>query len=327
MTDFDSEPGISANPLPDTLARRSLARHMSRRATDFVAIAVVAAGVFAVSGRLAEWWSTSPGDVLHPDQAVADVVGKQEPWGAGESSVSLRLGQLPLIMHRQVVIGNEDRAFSAAIHACRDLLDRSGRDTRPVSVANDAEAAVLALLREIQPIEEVDGRWRLYRVDQPGSFVVGTLLIGVQVVGTESETTEANYSLVCWSMAVPKGLEQWTVFAFEKSDSPKGIAFNVPIPPQSQFVLTVADRNGGQLGAFESLEGAFPHQELDSWVRFFDQELPLNGWRPVRDWSPAVSGVTARFEVTGMACELQIQEASGRLVGLVNTIPLHRNPY
>jgi len=300
---------------------------MSRRATDFVAIAVVAAGVFAVSGRLAEWWSTSPGDVLHPDQSVAEVVGKQEPWGVGESPVSLRLGQLPLIMHRQVIVGNEDRAFSAAIHTCRDLLERSDRDSRPASVANDAEAAVLAHLREIQPIEESAGRWRLYRVDQPGSFVVGTLLIGLQVVGTESEITEAHYSLACWSMAVPKGSEQWTVFAFEKSDSPTGIAFNVPIPPQSQFVLTVADRHGGQLGAFESIEGAFPHQKLDSWVRFFDQELQSNGWHAVRGWSHAVSGVTARFEVTGMACELQIQEASGRLFGLVNMIRLQRDLY
>lgn len=322
MTDLDPASPGSTNPSYDFLRERSLARRMSRRATDFIAITVVAVGILAVSGRLAEWWSTSPGDVLHPDQSVAEVAGNQGAWGAGESSVALRLGQLPLVMHRQVIVGDEDRALSASIQTCLELLERTRRDPFLALTATDAEAAVLTQLRGIQPIKESPGRWRIYRIDQPGSFVVGTLLIGVHTLGAESSVTGRSDSLACWSIAVPNGSVQWTVFAFEKSKSPTGVAVNVPIPPDSRVVLTVSDQHGGQLGAFESVGGKLMHQDLARWVSFFDCELPPHGWRLVRAWAPTSAGTTARFEMIGMACELQIQEAAGVLSGLVNTIPL-----
>ena len=196
-------------------ARPSLAQRLSRRATDLIAIGIVAAGVLAMSGQLSEWWATDANELLDPARTAGEVGGAQRTWGAGETPVVVRLGKLPLTMQRQVVVGDEDRATEVVLGNVRRTLEAVGSQRRAANAAassSDAatERELLATLKGLAPTEERAGQWKLYRIDQPGSFVVGSLVLGVRVLA-DSATDE----IVCWAMAVPNSDVAWTVFTFE----------------------------------------------------------------------------------------------------------------
>lgn len=295
---------------------------MARRATDLFAIAIIFAAIMAISGRLAEWWGTSPDDVLRPDQSVAQIAGTQASWGAGETPVALRLGQLPLVMHRQVIVGNEERAAEVARRMCRDLLEKSARDSQLLPIADENISDILTRLKGLAPVEQSAGKWKLYRVDQPSSFVVGSLLIGVRASPNSKSTDDSE--LACWAMVVPQGNTQWTLFAFERTTKAAEATLKLPLPPDARSLLALADPSGGQLAAFESdlLDQSGDGVLIAKWCEFFDTELAKRQWQQVRDWSRNGDRLTARFEATGLACEIQLKMNDGKLAGLANVIPL-----
>lgn len=295
----------------------SLARMLSRRVTDLFAIAILAAGVLAVSSRLADWWSTSPDDVLRPDQSVAEIVGSQISWGAGETPVALRLGQLPVVMHRQIIVGDETRATSLATEQCREILGRASQEHRALLPIDDAERGLLRKLKDQKPIEEQRGEWQLFRVDQTEALVIGTLLLGVRLHAREEPAENDNRELACWGMVVPKSDAQWAIFIFEKSDSPTSSVFNVPLPLGATMVFSMSDPSGGQVASFESGELTGDSRQVAAqWRDFFDRELLSRKWRPIREWERVATGWAARYESNDSACEIILNPKTDRLRGL-----------
>ncbi len=305
----------------DGREQSSLARVLARRATDLFAISVVLVGVLAVSGRLADWWETDPNDVLRPDQTVAGVAGTQTSWGAGETSVALRLGQLPLVMHRQVLVGDEERVFARLRQNCRELLEASHRERLLLPPTGENEMAILLGLDALVPIEQAEGKWKLYRVDQPGSFVVGQLLIGIRE-SSPNAPLGSMPELVCWAMAIPKGEAQWTLFTFERTTTGTEVTSKVPIPPDARLTLSVADPSGGQMVGFEATLGTSEEAALlaGQWAELFEAELHRENWKLARDWARKGSAYSARFERQDEVLEIQWSALSNKLIGLANTI-------
>lgn len=295
---------------------------MSRRATDLIAIGIVTAGVLAVSGQLAQWWATDADELLDPARTAGEVVGAQRSWGAGETPVVVRLGKLPLAMQRQVVVGDEDRAAAVVLGNVRRKLAAVSGSARAWSSPIDAttERELLATLKGLAPTEEQAGLWKLYRIDQPGSFVVGSLVLGVRVL-----SGSATDEIVCWAMAVPNSDSAWTVFTFEKSAAPTLTTSNVPLPPGAEAVLTLADPSGGELASFEATSVGDANAVLVEWRAFFSNAFAERGWLTARDWTQSPTGWSARFERRDAneraAVELLLtQDAGGHAIGMANVL-------
>ena len=308
---------------PPSPARPSLAQRLSRRATDLIAIGIVAAGVLAVSGQLAQWWATDADELLDPARTAGEVVGAQRSWGAGETPVVVRLGKLPLSMQRQVVVGDEDRAAAVVLGNVRRKLAAVSSSARassspPIDAATERE--LLATLKGLAPTEEQAGHWKLYRIDQPGSFVVGSLVLGVRVLA-DSATDE----IVCWAMAVPNSDAAWTVFTFEKSAAPGLTTSVIPLPPGAETVLALTDPSGGELTSFEATIVGDVNAVLTDWRAFFSTAFSQRGWQTVRHWEQSPTGWSARFErrdATGhSAVELLLMlDQGGHAIGMANVL-------
>ena len=290
-----------------------------------IAIGIVAAGVLAVSGSLADWWATDADELLDPARTAGEVVGAQRTWGAGETPVVVRLGKLPLSMQRQVVVGDENRAAEVVLANVRRKLtavSNQRSSTNEASSPSDAatERELLATLKSIAPTEEQPQLWKLYRIDQPGSFVVGSLVLGVRVLA-DSATDE----IVCWAMAVPNSDSAWTVFTFEKSAAPSLTSSLIPLPPGAEVVLSLTDPSGGELTSFEATADGDLNALFGQWRAFFSTAFSERGWQPARDWTQSPTGWSARFErrdSTGKtAIELLLmQDANGQAIGMANVL-------
>ncbi len=319
---------MSESPSPDRpkadnqssdVSKQSLARKLSRRATDLFAIAILAVGVLSVSGRLTDWWATSPDDVLRTDQSVAQIVGSQISWGAGETPVALRLGQLPVVMHRQIIVGDETRAQAVASERCRSILRQVSAEKLAV---DNAERDLVKKLKDQKPVDEQKGHWQLFRIDQSQAMMVGTLLFGIRQQTASQLADGDDLELVCWAMVVPKGDAQWGVFVFEKSSSPISAVVNVPLPGGATIVFSMTDPSGGQLASFESGELTVDSRRVAAeWRDYWDRELASRMWRPTREWERISNGWAARFESPESICEIILNPKDDRLRGLATLTP------
>ena len=294
-------------------------RRLARRSTDLLAIAILAAGVLAVSGRLTEWWSTDSSQVLDPSLSVSQISGSQTTWGAGETPVAMRLGQLPVTMHRQLVLGDENRAVEHARKTCRDILQRAHSTQRPIQPINDSERQLLDQLKSAKPIDQEPHQWEIFRIDEPGAIVIGAMFLGVR--WHESKDGEPRRELLCWSMATPSQQTQWTLFTFEKTGIPQETLPRIPLPPGSQLVLSLSDPTGGQLTSFEAtVSDGEPALELARWRDFFDARFQQESWQSTRAWTQTSNGWSARYESSAQACELLLNTRANSVSGLANVI-------
>lgn len=290
---------------------------MARRATDIIAIAIVAVGVLSISGRLTEWWGTDVNDLLDVSRTASQVAGTQTTLGNEGEAVLLRLGQLAVTVERQVVRGDQTRADLTLTNACRDRLKTSSHELG-ASPDPAAEQDLLASLKQLDPIEEQDGEWKLYRLDGENRPIVGTLLVGVRV-------TSSSPVVACWGFVVPRDNEDWTIFLFDKTSQSSTSTIDISLPEDATPVLSVSDPHGDRLMSFETRTQAPPDPELTAWRTFFGREFSQRGWQTARAWTQSPQSWSARYEriVEGQREAVEITltiNPARRAVGVLNLI-------
>lgn len=292
-------------------------RAMARRATDIIAIAIVAVGILSISGRLTEWWGTDVNDLLDVSRTASQVAGTQTAWGTEGEAVLMRLGQLAVTVERQVLRGDQAQADLALTNTCRARLQHS---SRAVGDSPDAAAEqdLLAGLKQLEPIEEQSGEWKLYRLDGENRPMVGTLLVGVRV-------TDASPVVACWGFVVPRDNEHWTIFLFDKTSQSSTNTSDISLPDDATPVLSVSDPQSGRLMSFEAQTQAPPDPELTAWRTFFGHEFSQRGWQTARAWTQSSQSWSARYERAiesrREAVEITLTiNPSRRAVGVLNLI-------
>lgn len=303
------------------------ARQLSRRTTDLLAIAIVAAGVLAISGRVGDWWSTDPSDVMSPQGAATDVAGTQLNWGSGDAAVSLVAGNFPVELERRIARGTQDEIDAFLLSRCERILATSS--SAPVEIAEQLRATHEKLLRQLsrlQPLKSSSGEWNVYRVDQPGSYLPGSMLMGVR--NAVDDKGVAVQSIACWAIAIPHNQDQWTTFVFTPTAG-RASSSPVPLPVDAEPVLSLRTPGGDELSAFRSRQGVAVNAVV--WRRTIEDALTQAGWQTVRPWRQSGAAWTIRVEgalkddtVSGShpaAIELSLRETrDGRLSGIVNVI-------
>ena len=139
----DSTSPVESSDQPTGLA--AVARRVSRRTTDLLAISIIGIGIFAVSGRLSDWWGTPPDSVLAPSQIVPEVVGSDVAWPEMDIPVGLNLGNLPVSVERLQIQGDQKKLERVVFARLKLVLDSPqpplpvGSETRMTKAASKLE--------------------------------------------------------------------------------------------------------------------------------------------------------------------------------------------
>ena len=281
---------------------RRLARQITRRTTDLLAIAIVTVCLLAIGGQVSQWWQTSPDDVSPSN--VPGYTGTA--WGAGGTPVSLEFEGLAFTLRRQTVAGDEQAAAEGLMSAAREI---AAGNAAPAGEIEKSERALLEALRALEPADEV-GTSRIYRFDLPLPMVLVTRRDSSEDDGRAAKeraerqdpltppgsplstrAEEAAERVVCWGRAFPVGETSWRLFLFHSphSGAASAGAGDIPLPPRSRRLHSIRDHSGlcwiGFTGA------GSPRQ----WMRFFDGSLAERGWERTSEWRIDDRSCAARF--------------------------------
>jgi hypothetical protein len=264
-----------------------LARQIRSRTTDLIAIAVVVVLGLTVGRQLVDWWATEPADLMSAVETGQPAVA----WGAGESPVIIETGDRPYALQRQVVAGDQDRALAVSIENCRRGL-RSGEF--PQHAPDSAEQRLLEQLERQEPIDELPGGGRIYRIKQAFPMFAGTRAgLDDSAKNSSNPGPTTGRRVVCWTLAFPSGSSAWTVFTYYPTTNSRGAVSptlpQIVLPAGSRRVLSLRDEAGGALIAFAGVGPA------EVWAHEFDQWCRAEGGVIARDWERSETSWTARY--------------------------------
>lgn len=287
----------------------ALARRISSRTTDLVAIAVVLIGGMSIGRQLVEWWRVEPESLL---PAAPHSTGG-ELLGADGTPVTLEFGGAPLAMTREIVACDPASAIDRLVARCESTV-KSAAAGRPI--VNAAAQALVARAADLEPVVEEPGVWRVYRLDEFFPLVLGLR----RVAEGEIDRAAAPWGLICWGMAVPSGGSHWALYTFLAAESADGALPEFALPGGARKILGLRGEAGDGLIAFGG-EG-----RVEQWMSFFDREFERCGLARDAAWESAASGWSARFESpesgTGRRIEIGLsRDANGGLTGLIQLGP------
>ncbi|MBC8290778.1 MAG: hypothetical protein H8E37_10725 [Planctomycetes bacterium] len=291
----------------------AVGRRISRRTTDLLAIAVIGMGIFAVSGRLSDWWNTTPESVIAQSEIVPEVVGAEVAWPEMDIPVAMNLGDFPVRVERLLIQGDLKKLEGIVFSRLESVL-RSGTSN---ALPHDGESKVAraatkleGLLTKIDPVRQQSDAWQIYRLDEPGTPGFSAMFIGTRLQANRQR-------ILTWAMAMPWRQKEWKVFFFQPAaDS----STSVVLPPGAELTMSMQEPSGTELAAFRAMDNS----SLKSWQAFYSRSLSEDGWTMTRPWSAKQSRSTARFENGTLAVELILRSEDDTLSGLASVIRLHR---
>ncbi len=285
-------PAPAPSPARNSLA--SVARQVSRRSIDLVAIALVIGASLSLGKQVLEWWGVDP--------ATPQLTAPLDTLAAGTGGpMTLEFGDRPLRLTHRTITGDRPAALRTLLRGCRDALDAWAKRPEHGMPAGptEAETQLLARTTELRPIEEQPGKWQIYQVDLPFQLLVG---VGI-TESPRSSATESNAELpaapatqrhlVSWAIMLPQSEKAWTLYAFEiKSEA--GTAGDettpdMPMPPESRRLLSMTDRSGGRFVGIAG-EGTPIH-----WQQFYNGWFTAHGWENASGWREVGGHWSARF--------------------------------
>ena len=310
----DSPSPVETADQPTGLA--AVARQVSRRTTDLLAISIIGIGIFAVSGRLSDWWHTAPDSVLAPSQIVPQVVGSDVAWPEMDIPVGLNLGDMPVNVEPLQIQGDRKKLESIVFGRLRAVLNSTqpplpgGTETRIAKAAAKLER----LLSGISPVKEKPDAWRIYRLDEPGTPGFSAMFLGTKLAKGSADPRAER--LVTWAMAMPWRQDEWKVFFFQAA---QGSTTRLAIPPDAELTMSMREPSGAELAAFRAKDDS---ASLAGWRAFYSRSLSEAGWKPAREWTQSEARSASRFENESHAVKLIFKYEAGQLSGLANVIRL-----
>lgn len=292
MTDSTTPPPepILIQPPPPTV-RTSLhrvARQISGRTTDLIAIAVVLIGGLTLGRQILIWWHEDPLQL-----STTPVVALPDPtWGANDRPVQMILGDSEWRLTRQTVSqGGEPAALEVLRTRCRDVLQRTPAPTAP---PDQQTQQILKALKNISPEAEQPGDWRIYLLDQ-----FPRMVLGVRDGQTEGAQQQSTSQVVCWGFVLTTGTRDWSTSFFERlqtaEEPTKASVYSdfqlaeITAPPGGRRILALAEANQGGL---VHLMGPGP---VAVWQAHLATSLKMRAWKPPLQWNTVGGTLRGQF--------------------------------
>lgn len=301
----------------------AVARKLSRRTTDLLAIALVLVAGLGLGWQVIDWWLTDPADVLSHRDGLESLLG--DPRTGGTEPVFLKFGTQSSLLRREAVEGTRRDARTALLGIGKRTAETARPPNRPPS---EAERQLLQHLETRSPAAERPGRWRVDISDGPLQLMVATRRFAARSDDPGADSASGDRGrMVCWGLAFPAAPETWVVYSFEPArpdaaaDSGPGkgasAPLDVPRPPGSRRLLAVRSPSGGTLTGFEGAGSA------KSWRAFWNDWFERQGGTAVQPWSSAKTGWKASFRhPAGARIEIYlVPSGTGVWTGLIHVSP------
>jgi hypothetical protein len=298
---------------------------ISRRTTDFIAIAIVAFGLFAVSGRLSDWWSTPADSPINSQQTALQVAGDQLAWNDNHSPVIMQLGTLPVELQRATIKGDQKALEEFVVPRLAKLVDSTPASDWPISVSDvkqdvtsqrmvEAERKLLSGIQSIQPMQKTKSGV-IYRIDEPGSIGFNSTFVGVR------KSVGDDLRVVAWSMAIPYRSNDWRIFLFRRHGKKNHEHGSFPLPSDAQRIFSIGDVDGDGLMSFARKGPKSKKAQVKTdWQDFFSNRFSSGGWQPTRKWTQSGQLSSARFENSELAVVVEITINNKNDSGVVNVM-------
>jgi hypothetical protein len=290
-----------------------IARRMTSRTTDLIAISIVAVASLTFGRQILEWWHAAP-DSTPSAASHAPLI--RPAWEDQLQPVALEFGDLPLSMTRQAMKGDGEAAVESLVRHCERAASAARSPWRERDAAEDQ---LLARTAGLEPAAQEPSVWQVYVVDMQFPMVAGVR----QFASGPTEAARDVPRLVCWGMAMPAGQKAWNLYVFQAAlqgnPVPAGLT-DVPLPPDGSRNLSLRDERGGTLVGFSG-RGSPPE-----WMKFYDEWFAGRGWSSGDGWMTGGGSWSARFQKPGTPgagrVEVQFADAGNReLTGLLQIVP------
>lgn len=296
-----------------------VAKKITSRTTDLLAICIVLGASLTFGTEIVSWWQAAP----RPNPAANPALAAPG-WDNSLQPVDLEFGDLPLALTRQSIVGELSAAIEALVRHCRSDVEHASAPPIP---PDDVEIRLLNRIAELTPTVEEPGVWQVFIVDERFPLVVGVRnsapAADESASGGGHFTASADsggWRLVCYGLAMPAGEKSWTVFivkgqpARQRSPASPG---SIPLPPGAARTMSLRDERGSLLLGFS---GSNTPQD---WVAFYDGFCTAHGWTRTVDWSPGNESWAARFaRREGGWVDIRFaRDQRGELTGVLQVIP------
>lgn len=314
-----------ASPPATTLA--SLARRISSRTSDLLAIAIVVVASLTLGRQVLEWWHAEPPAAM--DLGPMENVGTE--WGSHAQPVLLNFGDSPVSLTRQVFLDSSSQtALEAVRQRCQEALIKSGS---PHTSIDAAERDQLLELSKLTPDMEQPGDWGLYTLGSGLATVVGVKNFPAAAGKTDRTSPPESQRVLCWGLVFP-GVDRdsWIAWTFvRRTDpvssrpgvSPDNFDLNqVSLPAGSYRTVVMQETGQGGLLGFQG-------EDVDNgWQRHFTQWFEGHGWKPAGGGKSPGAGWTGRFarrepgNESDSTIDVQFHpQAKGPVAGLIHWMP------
>lgn len=278
----------------------ALARRITGRTTDLIAIGLVLVGGLTMGRQLVQWWN-APAEmpILQGEDATGGLLA--DPGAA----VRLRFGDAPLAMTRETLAGNREAAMARLIAGCREAAENAGppRDapdagefallaaTEHAAAVVEKPAAEKAVAKESpaeKPLAEEPGGWGVFRLEDRLSMIVATKVFP----SAEGSEGPAWRRVVAFGFALPLDTDQWALYSFAEATLRSGQAADFPeieLPPGARRSLALQDQGGGGMIGFGGAG------DPAAWRKHFEEALGAGGWVLAGPWRTGGDSDSATF--------------------------------
>lgn len=299
-----------------------LAGRISAVTTKCLLSALVLVAGLGFGRQVLRWWDSDgqgPAAVSQPGQTAAAL-------GDPARLHVIQFADQAWSLRRQAISGSKEAAATALRARCRQMLRRT---RLPEDNPQQAEIDFLCRLATCRPVEQQEGKWQLYQLDEAFPIVVGTQATrgegrGARVEGSNPyPLSPTPYRVVTWGLAVPGAPDAWTLYTFQP-ESPSDGRFDalsqIPLPPECRRILSVRVVGGGVIVAFEG-----PRQAKIT-TDFYDRWFARHDWKAARKWRQSGSGWYARYtapeQQPAVSAEVRFNaDLRGRCRGLLVILP------
>jgi len=254
-----------------------LARRISGRTTDLLAIGLLAAALLTFGRQLTQWWRETPPTVAGPDTGVLEFRDLRR----GGAPAWFEFGELPVGWRQQSTRGSADEA-RGALRAGLARLASASAGRVPGRPPQAGERRLLELLAgQPGPGQELFPGHEWLPLEGPLS---GGVIVRLGP-GDEWGARRRAGRVVAWGLQVPGGSDHWNLHLFGESVGVRGERSEAGLDlPGGRRVMVVGDDAGGELQLWRG------QGELDDWQEVITRWLEQGGWQREGTWQRGTSG-------------------------------------